>query len=183
MQRMFKLSAIVTIALSFLATAKADKSSPKFGLPSSYRRQDANLFDEIMAHRNQLSWEYHKEDTLPPPLCETLLANCPSKKLPFKILAFPLEIPGQQEQGALVMSWTVDQNHPDIVMLASVTDESATFFLLSPDGTLAKTAYRTKNGAWSSVSNSLARDQFDRERNQWHRWLVGLAGSHIGLTP
>jgi len=183
MQRMIKLPVIVTIVLSFLATAQADKSSPKFGIQSFSGRQDSNLFDEIMARRNQLSWEYRKDDTLPPALCETLLADCASKKLPFKILAFPFELPGQQEQGALVLSWTLDQNHPDIVMLASVTEDSATFFLLSPDGSLAKTAYRTKNGTWSSVSNSLARDQFERERNQWHKWLAGLDGSHIGLTP
>jgi len=182
LQGILRLSAIVTIALSFLATAKADRSSPNIGIQSSNVHQDSNLFEEIMARKNQLSWEYRKDDTLPPALCETLLENCPSKKLSFKILGYPLETPGQKEQGALILSWTVDQDHPDIVMLASVTEDTATFFLLSPEGTLAKTASRTKNGTWASVSNSLARDQFERERNQWHKWLAGLAGSHVGLT-
>jgi hypothetical protein len=183
MQRTIEALFIITIALSFSPTARADKSSPKFGMQPSYGRQDQNLFDEVMARKNQLAWDYRKEDTLPPDLCETLFANCLNKKLPFKILAYPLEVPGRQEQGALVLSWTADQDHPDIVMLASVTEDSATFFLLSHEGTLLKTAYRTKNGTWVSLSNSVARDHFERERNQWHKWLVSLDGSHIGSTP
>lgn len=182
MQRLIKPLVMMTIALSFLAVANADKPSPKFGVQSSYGRQDANLFEEVMARKNQLSWAYRKEDALPSDLCETLFGNCLNKKLPFKILAFPLELPGQQEQGALLLSWTEDQDHPDIVMLASVSDDDATFFLLSHDGALRKTAYRTKNGAWVSLSNSVSRDQFERERNQWHKWFAGLNGSHIGLT-
>lgn len=183
MHRMIELLIIMTIASSFVGTVTADKSSPKFGMQSSYRRQDSNLFEEVMERRNQLSWAYRKEDALPSDLCETLFANCLNKKLPFKILAFPVEVPGQQEQGALVLSWTVDQDHPDIIMLASVTEADATFFLLSHEGTLLKTAYRTKEGKWLSLSNSVARDQFERERNQWHTWLAGLQGSHIGSTP
>jgi hypothetical protein len=136
-----------------------------------------------MARKNRLAWDHHNGDTLPADLCETLFANCVNKKLPFKILAYPLEVPGREEQGALLMSWTADQDHPDIVILASVTEDSATFFLLSHEGTLLKTAYRTKEGTWASLSNSVARDHFERERNQWHKWLVSLDSSHVAPTP
>jgi len=182
MRRMTKLLVIMTMALSFLATAEANRPSPSVGTHSSYERQDSNLFDEVMARRNQLPWEYRREDTLPSDLCEVLLAS-PSKKLPFKILGFPLDLPDPQDQAALLLSWTIDQDHPDIVILASVTEDSATFFLLSHDGTLLKAAYRAKKGSWVSVSNSLARDQFEREKNQWQKWFAGLDSSHVGPTP
>jgi hypothetical protein len=183
MQRTTAVLFIIAIALSFSPTIRADNTSPKFGMQPSYGHQDQNLFDEVLARKNQLAWDRRNGDTLPADLCETLLANCVNKKLPFKILAYPLEVPGQEEQGALVLSWTADQDHPDIVILASVTEDSATFFLLSHEGTLLKTAYRNKNGTWASLSNSVARDHFERERNQWHKWLVSLDGSHIGPKP
>jgi hypothetical protein len=183
MQRTIEVLFIITIALSFSHTAQADKTSPKFGMQPSYGHLNQNLFDEVMVRKNQLAWDRQNGDTLPSGLCDALFSNCLNKKLPFKILAYPLEVPGREEQGALVLSWTVDQDHPDIVMLASVTEGDATFFLLSNEGTLLKTAYRTKTGTWVSLSNSVARDHFERERNQWHKWLVSLDGSYIGPTP
>ena len=183
MQRTIEVLFIIAIALNLSPIARADKTSPNFGTQPSYSHQDRNLFDEVMARKNQLAWDHRDGETLPSDLCETLFADSRNKKLPFKILAYPLEVPGREEQGALVLSWTIDQDHPDIVMLASVTDDSATFFLLSHEGTLLKTAYRTKDGSWAALSNSVARDHFERERNQWHKWLVSLDGSHIGPTP
>jgi hypothetical protein len=162
------LIAVITLLASMTLPAQGQSSSTALKKPS----RSPNLFEEIMEHKDELSWEFHEKDALPSDLCKILLTPEPDTKLPFKVLGFPLGIPGKQEAPALVLSWTRDQNHPDIVLLANVRDTGASFFLLSREGTLMKTAYRSKNGPWALVSNALARNEFEREKRLWHDWLV-----------
>jgi hypothetical protein len=182
MQLMTKSLVILLIALSCLAVVEAQNSysTPKKAFLSG--RREPNLFEEIMERKDQLSWEFHEEDALPTDLCKILLTNYPDKKLHFKILGFPLGTPKSADGAALVLSWTGDQNHPDIVMLANATHNDASFFLLSREGTLEKTAYRTGNGPWVLISNALGHNEFERQKGLWHDWLVSLTALKHSTT-
>jgi hypothetical protein len=179
MQLTTKSLVILLIALSCLAVVEAQNSLEK---PFLSGRRDPNLFEEIMERKDQLSWEFHEEDALPADLCKLLITNCPDKKLHFKILGFPLGTPKSEDGAALVLSWTGDQNHPDIVMLANATRNDASFFLLSREGTLDKTAYRGENRPWALISNTLAQNEFERQKDLWHEWLVSLPPLKHGTT-
>jgi hypothetical protein len=151
--------------------------------PYLLHQRDGNLYREVLEHKDQLSWQFHEEDTLPNDLCRLLVTTCPVQNLPFKIFGFPLEAPERTDPGTLVLSWTADHNQPDIVMLASATREKASFFLLSPEGKLLRAASKTKNGTWSSVANDTVQDQFERASTVWRRWLASLGPSRSGATP
>jgi hypothetical protein len=182
MQRTTKfLVILLLIALSCLTVVEAQNSSSTAKKPFLSGRREPNLFEEIMERKNQLSWEFHEEDALPTDLCKILLTNYPDKKLHFKILGFPLGTPKSEDGEALVLSWTGDQNHPDIVMLANATHNDASFFLLSREGTLDKTAYRRDNRPWVLISNTLARNEFERQKGLWHDWLMSLPA--LSTTP
>ena len=162
---------IVLAALCCVVPAGAQKLVSSNG-PKSDIPRETNLFHEIIDRKDQLPWEFHEDDALPADLCKILIADCSAKKLRFKTFGFPLETPGEQGGGAIVLSWTADPNHPDLVLLADATADGASFFLLSSGGTLLKAAYRSKNGPWSLVSNASVHDQFERQRKSWHDWFV-----------
>jgi hypothetical protein len=183
MQVMTKTLVVLLIALSCLAVVEAQNSSSTPTKPFLSGRRDPNLFEEIMERKDQLSWKFHEEDALPNDLCKILFTNYPDKKLHFKIVGFPLGTPKSGDGAALVLSWTGDRNHPDIVMLANATGNDASFFLLSREGALEKTAYRSENRTWVLISNTVAHDEFERQKGLWHDWLVSLPPLTHGTTP
>jgi hypothetical protein len=177
-KRLFQI--LLMTAITSLATVTPGNADTNGSVGTVRKTVSFNLFKRVLELNSRLSWEDHEDDALPAGLCETLLPNCLNKALPYKILGFPLAIRGRQEQWAIILAWTVDQDHPDIVILASVVDGSGTFFLLSPDGKLRKCAYSTKNVPWTSLANSAVRDQFEREKQEWLNWFTSLDGVGAG---
>jgi hypothetical protein len=163
--------AAVLVFATCIAPVAAQKASKNENAASVEAPRGPNLFSEIIERKDQLPWEFHQNDALPEDLCKILVTDCSSRKLRFKTFGFPLETPGEQGGGAIVLSWTSDPNHPDLVMLADATDDGASFFLVSTDGTLLKAAYRVKDGPWSPVSTVSAHDHFERQRKSWHDWF------------
>jgi hypothetical protein len=161
---------ILLSGLSFIAPAWAQNSIRRANGIAPERQ--SNLFNEIIERKDELAWEFHKGDVLPRDLCKLFVGDCSEKTLPFKTFGYPLETPSGDGDGAIVLSWTADSNHPDIIILANTTSAGARFFLLSRDGALLKAASRTKDGPWSQVSNASVHNEFERESKSWHDWLM-----------
>jgi hypothetical protein len=47
------------------------------------------------------------------------------------------------------------------------------FFLVSPDGGLQKVAYLQQGStSWLPIATSLAKPVFEKDRNDWHDWVM-----------
>ncbi len=166
---------LVLLATLIVLAGHAQNPSSTGTLYSVGQKNDnRNLYREIMQHQDQVPWQFSERDVLPSDLCRVLVGTCPVKNLPFKIFGFPLESPAGTDPGTLVLSWTADQSHPDMVMLANATRDKASFFLLSPEGRLLRAASRTKSGSWLPVANEAVYNQFEVATTLWHQWFASL---------
>jgi len=162
---------IVVAVLGRLTALPAADIPNKRDAPSITRTASTNLFRLIMQNKDRLSWESHG-DAFPKTACKLLFADCPNGSLFFKILGYPLATPDAQDEWAVVLGWSNNEDRPDFVILASATEKEAIFFVLAPDGSLLKAARRSRGGVWTTPILSSDYEHFERERNAWCDWLL-----------
>jgi hypothetical protein len=104
-----------------------------------------------------------------------LFKVCEDKGAP-KLATLPRATEGGQPVGrGLFLSGTKDPKNPDAVILERQTVSDLYFFLVSPDGSLQKVAYLQQGStSWLPIATSLAKPVFEKDRNDWHDWVMKL---------
>jgi hypothetical protein len=159
----------------FLGVAAAMAGQSK---PSSTASQPPNLFKEVLDHKSQIQWKPAPPPGIPADVCRLFMV-CEDKGAP-KMVSLPRATEGGQPVGkAILLSGTKDPKNPEAVILERQTVSELYFFLLSPDGNLQKVAYLQQGSTmWLPIAASLARPAFEKDRNDWHDWVMKLgAGS------
>jgi hypothetical protein len=165
--------ALFLFFFSAIAAALAGQSKP-----SAPAGQPVNLFKEILDHKGQIQWKPAPPPGIPADVC-LLFKVCEDKGAP-KLATLPRATEAGQPVGrGLFLSGTKDPKNPDAVILERQTVSEMYFFLVSPDGSLQKAAYLQQgNTSWLPIATSLAKPVFEKDRNDWHDWLMKLgAGS------
>jgi hypothetical protein len=145
--------------------------------PSSPTNQPTNLFKEVIDHKDQIQWRPAPPPAIPADVCQ-MLKVCEDKGAP-KLITLPRATDGGQPVGrGLFLSRTKDPKNPDAVILEHQTVSDLYFFLVSPDGNLQKAAYiQQGSSSWMPIAASLARPVFEKDRNDWHDWLMKLGAA------
>jgi hypothetical protein len=159
--------ALLLALFSLIAATMAGQSKP-----SSPGDQPANLFKEVLDHKGQIQWKPAPPPGIPPDVCQ-LFKACEDKGAP-KLTMLPRATEGGQPVGrGLFLSGTKDPKNPDAVILEHQTVSELYFFLVSPDGNLQKVAYLQQGStSWLPIAISLARPVFEKDRNDWHDWVM-----------
>jgi hypothetical protein len=158
----------VVPAIIFLAgQAKAN--------PSPSGNQQANLYKEVIAHKGLIKWRPAPPPGLPTDVCLIFKACANDKTGPKLVTLPPATEAGQPVGRGLLLSTSQDTQHPDAVILEHQTVSELYFFLVSPDGALAKTAYAQQGSkSWTPVANALAQPVFDKDLKDWMDWVSKL---------
>jgi hypothetical protein len=127
-----------------------------------------NITKEIL-DRKDLNWKPAPNE-IPADVC-TILQVCGGTT---KVIALPVATEGGQRVGRGVLL-TQDQKHADVLVLERQTPSDKYFFLLSPQGTLAKAAYaQVTSKSWLPMGMALAGPTFDKDKVVWHGWASKL---------
>jgi|SRR5215469_1341425 len=162
--RLSKLLCLTAIVLVFTAWqpvmnlgAQAGKSAAPAG--------EFNITKEILEHKDTLNWK-PAPNGIPSDVC-ALLQVCNG---PVKVIALPRATEGGQPVGRGVYL-TQDDKKMDVLVLERQTALDTYFFLVNPQGTLAKAAYAQVGArSWSAVGMALAGPVFDKDKVVWHNW-------------
>jgi len=162
-----KLLWLAPVALMIIASpamnlhAQAAKSPAAGG---SY-----NVVKEILNHKDTLNWK-SVDNAIPGDVC-TILQVCNGA---VKMIALPRATEGGVPVGRGVFL-TQDGKKADVLVLERQTPSDTYFFLLTPDGTLAKAAYaQVGSRSWLPVGMSLGGPVFDKDKVVWHNWASKL---------
>lgn len=145
--------------------------------PAPANNQPANLFKEVLDRKSQIQWRPAPPPGIPPDVC-LMLKVCEGQEAT-KFAALPRATENGQPVGrGLYLTGSRDPKNPDAVLLERQTVSELYFFLLSPDGNLQKTAYIQQGGSsWRSLASSLAEPVFEKDRKDWHDWLMKLGAA------
>jgi hypothetical protein len=137
-------------------------ASPQIG--AAQAKASGNLFKDIIDHKG-LNWKPAPE-TMPPSDVCSLFQTCGG---PAKVLVQPpVTEGGQKITRAVILSKSRDASHADQLLLFRQSSTEAYFFLLTPDGNLAKAVYaETGKQQWLPIGNTLAQPVFDPEKKNW----------------
>jgi hypothetical protein len=166
--RFRKLLWLAPIALMIIAwqPAALRAQAGKSAAPASVQY---NVVKEIMDHKDTLSWK-PAGNGIPADVC-TILLVCNGT---VKVIALPRTTEGGQPVGRGVYL-TQDDKKADVLVLERQTPVDTYFFLLTPQGTLAKAAYAQVNSrSWVPVGMALAGSVFDKDKVVWHNWASKL---------
>ncbi len=145
-------------------------------LPANLRAQAGgqyNISKEIMDHKDTLNWK-PVANGIPQDVCG-ILQVCNG---PVKVVALPRATEGGQPVGRGVFL-TQDSKHADVLVLERQTPADTYFFLLTPQGTLAKAAYaQVSSTSWIPMGMALADPTFNKDKVVWHNWA-----SKLGTDP
>lgn len=163
----------------FAATGRHEVASSKMFLagqakanPSSAGNQQANLHREVIAHKNVIKWRAAPSPGIPNDVCVIFKACANDKAGPKLVTLPPATEAGTPVGRGLLLSTSQDSQHPDAVILEHQTVSELYFFLLSPDGTLARTAYAQQGSkSWTTIANALAQPVFDKDLKDWVDWV------------
>jgi len=143
--------------------------------PSPTGIQQANLYKEVIAHKGLIKWRSAPPPGIPTDVCVVFKACANDKTGPKLVTLPPATEAGQLVGRGLLLSTSQDSQHPDAVILEHQTVAELYFFLLSPDGVLAKTAYAQQGSkSWTTVANALAQPVFDKDLKDWMGWVTKL---------
>src|SRR6266852_3181284 len=134
-----------------------------------------NLYKEVIAHKGLIKWRSAPPPGIPTDGCVVFKACANDKTGPKLVTLPPATEAGQPVGRGLLLSTSQDSQHPDAVILEHQTVSELYFFLLSPDGTLARTAYAQQGSkSWTTVANALAQPVFDKDLKDWLDWETKL---------
>lgn len=166
--RFRKLLWLVPIALMAIAWQPAARLRAQAGKSAAAASQ-YNIVKEIMDHKATLDWK-PAGNGIPADVCSILLV-CNGTT---KVIALPRSTEGGQPVGRGVFL-TQDDKKADVLVLERQTPVDTYFFLLTPQGTLAKAAYAQVNSrSWTAVGMALAGPMFDKDKVVWHNWVSKL---------
>jgi hypothetical protein len=145
-----------------------------FSLPLfSQAKPSGNLVKQVLDHKADVTWITYKTPTLPDDVC-TLLSVCSGPAAQVAALP-PATIGGHKVGRALFL--TQLKNQPAIVLEHQVPGREVYFFLLGPDGSLAKTAYLEDGKSFLVIANSLAQATFNPDMKDWSAWADKLGSA------
>jgi len=142
------------------APAQASKAAPA-----------GNLTKEILEHKDAINWKPAPANAIPSDVCNMFQA-CDG---PVKVVALPAATEGGQKVGRGVFL-TEDAKHSEVIILEHQTYADIYFFLLGPDGTLQKAAYREQGKSWVPVGHAVSDPTFEKDKAEWHSWVTKLGG-------
>jgi hypothetical protein len=163
-QRIYKLLWLAPLAMTIVAWKPLTDLRAQGAAPAA----QVNITKEIM-DRKDLNWKPAPNE-IPADVC-TILQVCGGTT---KVIALPVATEGGQRVGRGVLL-TQDQKHADVLVLERQTPSDKYFFLLSPQGTLAKAAYaQVTSKSWLPMGMALAGPTFDKDKAVWHGWASKL---------
>jgi len=145
--------------------------------PASPSGAPVNIFKDVIDHKAQIPWRPAPLLGIPSDVCQ-LFRVCEDKGAP-KLAMLPRLTEGGQPVGrGLFLSGTKDPKNPDAVILEHQTVSELYFFLVAPDGSLQKAAYLQQGSTqWLPIASSLAKPVFEKDRNDWHDWIMKLGAA------
>ena len=130
-----------------------------------------NISKEIMEHK-ELTWR-PAPNGIPSDVC-SLLQVCNG---PVKVIALPRATEGGQPVGRGVFL-TQDDKKMDVLVLERQTPVDTYFFLVTPQGTLAKAAYAQVGArSWTEMGKALGGPVFEKDKLVWHNWASKLGSA------
>jgi hypothetical protein len=143
--------------------------------PSPSANQQANLYKGVIAHKGLIKWRPAPPPGIPTDVC-VIFKACASDKTGPKLFTLPPSTDAGQPVGrGMLLTTSQDSQHPDAVILEHQTVSELYFFLLSPEGALARTAYAQQGSkSWTTVANALAQPVFDKDLKDWLDWETKL---------
>jgi hypothetical protein len=128
-----------------------------------------NVAKDIMDHKDTLNWK-SAPNGIPQDVC-TILQVCNGE---VKVIALPRATEGGLPVGRGVFL-TQDDKKAEVLVLERQTPSDTYFFLLTPQGTLAKAAYAQVGArSWTAVGMALSGPVFDKDKVVWHNWASKL---------
>jgi len=135
-----------------------------------------NVSKDIMDHKGMLNWK-PAGNGIPQDVC-TILQVCNGDT---KVVALHATENGLPIARGVFL--TQDAKHMDVLVLERQSTADIYFFLLTPQGTLAKAAYAQVGGrSWTPMGMALADPSFKKETAVWHAWASKL-GSEPAAAP
>ena len=146
-------------------------------MPANLRAQaggQVNVSKDIMDHKGMLNWK-PAGNGIPSEVC-TILQVCNGDT---KVVALP-----RTTEGGLPIArgvfLTQDAKHMDALVLERQSPADIYFFLLTPQGTLAKAAYAQVGGtSWVPMGMALADSTFKKDAAVWHAWASKLGSGPV----
>jgi len=167
--RFGKLLWLAPIALMAIAGHPPAKLRAQAGKSTAAAGGQYNVVKEIMDHKDTLSWK-PAGNGIPADVC-TILLVCNGTT---KVIALPRSTEGGQPVGRGVYL-TQDDKKADVLVLERQTPVDTYFFLLTPQGTLARAAYaQVGSRSWTPVGMALSGPVFDKDKVVWHNWASKL---------
>ena len=167
--RFGKLLWLAPIALLVIAAQPPAKVRAQTGKSAVAASASYNIAKEIMDHKATLDWK-PAGDGIPAEVC-TILLVCNGTT---KVIALPRSTEGGQPVGRGVFL-TQDDKKADVLVLERQTPVDTYFFLLTPQGTLARAAYaQVGSRSWTPVGMALSGPVFDKDKVVWHNWASKL---------
>ena len=145
--------------------------------PAPAANQPSNLFKEVLDHKGQIQWKPAPPPGIPADVC-LMLKVCEGKEAA-KFVALPRSTEAGQPIGrGMYISGTGDAKDPDAVLLERQTVSEVYFFRLAPDGSLQKGAYiQQGNSVWLPVGTAVAGPVFEKDKKDWHDWVMKLGAA------
>ena len=163
----FQASLWLTVAAFALACHMPSNAQAQAGKAAPAGQY--NLTKEILDHKD-LNWK-PAPNGIPGDVCG-LLQVCTGTT---KVIALPRATEGGQPVGRGVFL-TQDQKHMDVLVIERQTPVDTYFFLLTPDGNLAKAAYaQVTSKSWLPMGSALAEPTFNKDKAVWHNWASKLS--------
>src|ERR1700739_156219 len=164
-RKLFWLAPIALLIIIWQPTANLCSQAAK---PATPVGQD-NIVKEIMDHKDTLNWK-PAANGIPSDVC-SILQVCNG---PVKVVALPRSTEGGQPMGRGVFL-TQDDKKADVLVLERQTPVDTYFFLLTPQGTLAKDAHaQVSSRSWTAVGMALSGSIFEKDKVVWHNWATKL---------
>jgi len=152
----------------FLLTAALALSA----LPSLMFAQ-ANLTKEVMEKKGTIVWKTAPANAIPQDVCSLLDVCAGATKL--------IALPRATEGGIVVgrgLFLTENSKHMEAIVLVHQTPADTYYFLVGPDGNLAKAAYaQVTSTSWQQMGTALSKPTFDKDKDAWEKQLAKLGGA------
>ena len=164
------LSPVAMMIIAWQPAAKLRAQAAKSAAPAS----QYNVAKEILDHKDTLNWKLAGSG-IPAEVC-TLFQVCNGTP---KVVALPRTTEGGQPVGRGVFL-TQDDKKAEVLVLERQTPVDTYFFLVTPQGTLAKAAYaQVSSRSWLLMGTASAGPAFDKEKVVWHNWAskIGTAAA------
>lgn len=163
-RRLLWLAPLAAVVIAWQPAAKLGAQAGKGAAAAG----QYNIVNEITEHKD-LNWK-PAPNGIPADVC-TILQVCNGE---VKVIALPRATEGGVPVGRGVYM-TQDDKKATVLVLERQTPSDTYFFLLTPQGTLAKAAYaQVGSRSWLPVGMALSGPVFNKDKVVWHNWASKL---------